>query len=570
MNVSDWVTDRLADLGVRHVFGYQGTMVSYLADAIYRSRRIENHVLYNEQGASLAACGLSQAGGGLGFCYATSGPGAINLLQGVANAHFDSVPLLAVTGQVNTSEFNGTDGLRQRAFQEADVATMAAPVTKSSVSVRTPAEALYEIGRGAALATAGRPGAVLVDIPMDIQRAKVGAEEAKRLLREGAKSVSITDASGARDAARTVAEAVRVAERPLLLLGNGARGSAGKWLAWAEGCRLPIATTLLGRDLIPSGHFLNLGFVGVYGYRLANLTAHRADLIVSVGASLCPRQLRPHEVSARVVRIDVEPEGHLRRWPGAEVFTTDSDSVAEILSTGWYQERIDDTWPRSIADARAVLDAFDARDCARAPNLVLKWLSRQCEEYQTVAVDVGQHMMWAAQSFEVHNGQRLLFSGGHGTMGYALPAAVGAAISTGRPVLCISGDGGMQMNVQELQTVVRESLPVKIVVLNNDSLGLIVDAQNSFLGLRHAGSDEGGGYTVPDFSAVANAYGIDAARVTWSERGRSKAEAILAQEGPGLIQIDIGEGTGNHPKAYMGDPLWNQSPHVPGTECLLI
>lgn len=562
MNVSDWIVEWLAERGVRHAFGYQGTMVSYFVDSLLRSEKVSNHVLYNEQGASLAACGLASATGGLGFCYATSGPGAVNLLQGVANAHFDSVPLLAITGQVNTSEYAGTDGLRQRAFQEADVSAMASPITKSATSARSPAEALFLVARGAALAVSGRPGAVLVDVPMDIQRAEVSEEDASRWLRKGAASVRGEELLDPAEVACSVVGAVERAERPLVLLGGGAGRSAGGWLEWCEGEGVPCVTTLLGRGVIPSDCRLNLGFVGVYGHRVANLAAHRADLIVSVGAGLTPRQLRQGEVSAHVMRIDVEPAEALRAWPGAEYFRSDAGLVSRSLVQAGNRFRREE-WRSYLEKARSVLYGFDESDPGRMPNGVVRELSELCEGYPTVSVDVGQHMMWVAQSFRIRKGQRLLFSGGHGAMGFALPAAIGAAIGLASPALCVAGDGGIQMNLQELQAIASSGLPVKVVVLNNESLGLIVDAQDAFLGSRYVGSSPEGGYSAPDFSRIAAAYGLSSVRASWDERGRGAVARELRRKGPGLIQIDLGRGTRNHPKAYMGDALWNQSPNLP-------
>lgn len=574
MNVSEWIARYLSGpMGIKHVYGYQGTMVAWLVDAFGRCPGLMNHSCYHEQGAAFAACGAALARGGLACAYSTSGPGAVNLLQGIANAYMDSIPVLFLTGQVNTYEYAGIPGMRQQAFQEIDIVAMAAPVTKLSLQASCASDAIEMIVTACREATSGRPGPVLVDLPMDVQRKQV-PDEALSLLgkRVSFKAEPDETEEEVLDFVRSASITLRRAKRPILMLGRGALGcNRVQLLNFIERLQLPVVTSLPARSIIPTLHPLNIGHVGVgYGMRAANIIADRkADVVICLGASLCTRQVGvrgegdPFACGAHVVRADID-KSSFERHAGAteEVFCADAQLALPLLedATNGYKPFFD--WAKTSRAIRDILSDFDAANSKRQGNRAMSALSKVLPKRCTVAVDVGQHMIWASHSLNLSSEQELVFSGGHGAMGWALPAAIGAATQSGHHAVCIAGDGGFQMNIQELQWIARERIPVKIVVLNNDALGMIVACQESYLDGRRTGTDGQSGYTTPDFVSIARAYGINAMRVK-SEEGLVHVRQNMGDDSPFLLEIAIPGVTVCNPKAMMGDPMWNQRPYLP-------
>lgn len=573
MNVSDWIAEYLSGhYGIKDIFGYQGTMVAWFADAIDRCDGIQNHSCQHEQGASFAACGYALSTGRLGAAYATSGPGAVNLLQGVANAYMDSTPVIYITGQVNTYEYAGVEGLRQQAFQEIDIVSMAAPVTKFAATVRSAEEAVDAVERACHIAVDGRPGPVLVDIPMDIQRAEVNGVVAKLLKGDSGKAGVNSDFEHANLCAKAIAEALRSSERPLFLLGRGSIASIDdEFIHFIERHSIPVVTSLPARTVLPTSHPLNLGHVGVgYGMRAPNIVADRiADLVVCLGASLCTRQVGVRKEGnffaerAKVIRVDID-ECSLKRRVGAveDCYIADVRNVLRVLK-GMSEDICSfQDWADVCTRVREDCARFDDSDPGRVPNNALRELSAFLPKRCSVFVDVGQHMMWASHSMELGEGRRVFFSGGHGAMGWSLPAAIGAAFGSLDPVVVVTGDGGLQMNIQELQMASSNHLPIKVIVLNNSSLGMIVACQESYLEGRRVGTDATSGYTAPNFSAVAAAYGIGSGRLSLGD-DLSRFASDLCGPAPFLLEILLPAGTQCNPKAQMGDPMWNQRPYLP-------
>lgn len=571
MNVSDAIVAYLNErFGIRHFYGYQGTMVAFFADAVNRNPNVENHSCLNEQGASLAACGTAQVSGTLAAAYSTSGPGAVNLLQGVVNAYMDSTPVVFITGQANTYEYAGVPELRQQAFQEVDIVSMAAPVTKLAAQATDAESAERLLVQACEAAVSGRPGPVLIDLPMNVQQLPCEPFAAP----DAAASCAEAPEGAEEECVEAMIAALRQAKRPVLLLGSGALSCPREeLLALVEALRIPVATSLLARTALPISHPLNVGYVGnAYGMRTANLIAgKKADLVLAVGTSMCPRQVSAHFAQdAKVVRADLDPAVFYRHFGhDEEQFTADAQRViaglAEAVRSGRAGVEPFEEWASAAGEIVRTLSAFDELDEMREPNRAIDRISRLFPAPCTVAVDVGQHMMWSAQSMNLRDGQTLLFSGGHGAMGYALPAAIGAATQTGRTAVCLAGDGAFQMNIQELQWVVRERLPLKIVVLNNHALGMIVNVQRSYIDNRRTGTDPQSGFSSPSFAEVARAYGIRS--MTFDRLDDfSGAAAAMADDAPLLVEIDFPEETFCYPKAHMGDEMWNQRPYLPADE----
>ena len=440
MKLSDYIVTFLQKKGIRHFFGYQGTMIAHLVDSIERNPETENHSGYNEQGAAFAACGYAQAKEECACAYATSGPGAINLLSGVADAYYDSLPVIFLTGQLNTYEYSGIKGLRQQGFQETDIVAMAKPITKYAVQIRNPEDIVEELNKAYHIATTGRRGPVLIDLPMNIQRSEVENPVYDMTFED-----KHTDVVAAQQAADTILEALEQAKRPVIMLGHGVDSSFSqkKLIRFAQKRQIPIITSVLAKSVLGYDHPLNFGCIGgAYGHRYANMIANaKSDLLLCFGISLCTRQIgtKVHEFArgAKIIRIDIDPYNLQRdihenginevKLPAETGAVIDCLAKAAAPDT----EGISD-WLNVCTEIKENLQAVDDATPERYPNRMIADLSDMLEDTSAIAVDVGQHMVWSYQSFKNHEGQKLLFSGGHGAMGYGLPAAIGAYYATGR------------------------------------------------------------------------------------------------------------------------------------------
>jgi len=591
MKVSDYIVEYLRRKGIEDFFGYQGTMIAHLVDSIARNPGTRNHSCYHEQGAAFAACGYAQAKGSCACAYATSGPGAVNLLSGIANAYYDSLPVVFLTGQLNTYEYSGIEGLRQQGFQETDILSMAGSVTKYAVQIRKAEEVIPALDTAYRAAVEGRKGPVLIDLPMDMQRGEVFPGPGWELPGEGCGSgfqpekdeYIVTRQSGkrtdsAREAAAEIRKSLRSALRPVIMIGAGAgREGADLLLRAASRLKIPVITSVLAKSVLAFDDPLNFGCIGgAYGHRYANMIAGaKSDLILAFGISLCTRQIgtKVHEFAknARIIRVDLDSANLLRQiHAGGENergFCADVLSVLGFLFEGedLVSPAQDGKWLEICGRIRSALRMVDDQTPDRWPNRLIRGLSRRITDAGAVAVDVGQHMVWTYQSYENRAGEQLLFSGGHGAMGYALPAAIGAYYACRKPVVCITGDGAFSMNIQELQWIRRENLPIRILVMNNQSLGMIRHLQRDYFDDLYAGTSLEGGFTSADFSAIAAAYGIPSERVyvDSSDPMPEQAASLLDRKGPSLTEFVMDSGTYAYPKTCLGEPVYNQQPYAP-------
>lgn len=575
MKASDFIVKFLADKGIQDFFGFQGTMIAHFVDSVGNDERVRNHVCINEQGAAFAAVGYAKTSGKCGLAYATSGPGAINLMSGIADAYYDSVPVIFITGQLNTNEYTDIPDLRQQGFQQTDVISMVQSITKYCVQITNVESIPEELDKAYNIATTGRKGPVLLDIPMNMQRMELDPA----LLSDGKeeKKDSCKDACDLESIFNMVMEA----DRPVLILGNGVskeisgrekmRGFIGK-------LEIPVVTSLLGRDILPADSPFNMGMIGsAYGHRYANLIAGlKADLILSLGASLCPRQVslksQNFAPDARIIRVDIDEIQLKRKVHPDEVqirmdlngFTDRflaylDEPVAAAKLAG--KKEVRDRWLQICSQVKAQLVEADIGRPELRENTMMKCLSGYVKDDTVLSVDIGQHQMWTAGSFDIRENQRLITSGGHGAMGFSIPAAIGAYYASGKPVTVLCGDGSAQMNIQELQWIVKDNIPITIIVLNNNMLGLIKQQQDGLFSSRYYGATTSGGYCAPDFEKVAKAYGIPAITVDMHHL-ETLEELTIPAASPQLIQIKMDEHTGAFPKTVFGEPMYNQKPYI--------
>lgn len=560
---SDVIARFLDDQGVESVFELVGGMITHLLDSIYLDGKIRIVSMHHEQGAAFAAEGHARLTGVPGVALATSGPGATNLLTGVASCYFDSTPAVFITGQVNRNEMKGDRAIRQLGFQETDIVALAAPITKAAWQVKTPEELHVLLRRAFQLAISGRPGPVLLDVPMDIQRADAPFVDDRQRVEP------LAGPAIAQAALDDLIGALRNAKRPLVLVGGGVRAAQAadqtRELLGALG--VPVVNSFMGVDILPFSNELRVGMIGTYGNRWANLAVGRADFLLVLGSRLDIRQTGSNTEAFRAGRVifhvDCEPGEINNRIKGCTAIQADLGAFAiaalSVVKAAGLPDRT--AWIEEIGELRnAWPDTQEAYGATGInPNSLMHRLSSVSRNAAAFVTDVGQHQMWAAQSLELLPDQRFLSSGGLGSMGFGLPAAIGAAIAaSGRPVVLVAGDGGFQNNIQELQTVARNELPIKMLIANNRSLGMVRQFQQSYFDSRFQSTVWG--YSAPDFAAVASAYGIPARSIETDESVDEALSWLLSTPGPALLDVKISPEANAYPKIAFGLPMTEMEP----------
>ncbi|WP_435951573.1 acetolactate synthase 2 catalytic subunit [Dryocola sp. BD626] len=526
MNGAQWVVHALRAQGVETVFGYPGGAIMPVYDALYDGG-VEHLLCRHEQGAAMAAIGYARSTGKTGVCIATSGPGATNLITGLADALLDSVPVVAITGQV-AAPFIGTD-----AFQEVDVLGLSLACTKHSFLVESFDDLPRVLAEAFEIANSGRPGPVLVDIPKDIQLAQGDLEPWLSTVEDDFE-LPYAELQQAR-------ELLSAARKPMLYVGGGV-GMAQAVPALHEFIavtNMPSTVTLKGLGAVPAEHPFYTGMLGMHGTKAANLAVQECDLLIAVGARFDDRvtgKLNTFAPHAKVIHMDIDP-AELSKLRQAHVGL--QGDLSQLLQA--LQQPLDiAAWQEEVSTLRAENPwRYDHPGDAIFAPLLLKQISDRKPHDCVVTTDVGQHQMWTAQHMSFTRPENFITSSGLGTMGFGLPAAVGAQVA--RPndtVICISGDGSFMMNVQELGTVKRKQLPLKIVLLDNQRLGMVRQWQQMFFSERYSETNLSDN---PDFLMLANAFGIPGQRITRKDQVEGAIDALLNSDGPYLLHVSIDE-----------------------------
>jgi acetolactate synthase-1/2/3 large subunit len=535
MNGARWLVQALSAEGVDTLFGYPGGAIMPFYDALHGST-LKHVLVRHEQGAAFAANGYARASGRVGVCVATSGPGASNLVTGIADAMLDSVPMVCITGQVGTP-LMGTD-----AFQELDVFGMTMPIVKHNFLPRSVDDLPNVVREAFRLAREGRPGPVLIDLPKDVQNADASHLPAHV-------PATIDAVPGASDAALHAALAqLALAQKPVIYAGGGiALGHAVEaFRAFVDATQIPTVLTLKALGALPHAHPLNMGMLGMHGNRAANLAVHESDLLFVVGARFDDRatgKLAEFAPNARVVHLDVDAcEIGKLRIADAPVQGDLSISLQRMMAAAAAHLHgrngvTRHAWRDACLHAKQqCAPRYDAPgDTVYAPAL-LRRLSELAPE-AIVSCDVGQHQMWVAQHWRFDHPRNHLTSGALGAMGFGLPAAIGAQmVKPDAQVICVSGDGSFLMNVQELATVARYRLPVKIVLLDNQALGMVRQWQELFFERRYSEVDLSDN---PDFCALALAFGLQTMKVDRADDVEAALQALMDAPGPMLLHVAI-------------------------------
>lgn len=535
--------------GVDCVFGYPGGAVLYIYDAMYGFEDFNHLLTRHEQGAIHAADGYARSTGKVGVCIATSGPGATNLVTGIATAYMDSVPLVVITGNVATTLI-GTD-----AFQEADIVGITMPITKHSYLVRKAEDLPRIIHEAFHIANSGRKGPVLIDIPKDVSNEKALFKPHGEVKLRGYNPTVQPN----KQQVDKMLRAIEQSERPVLLVGGGAvySGAHEEVLAFAEKTGIPVTTTLLGLGAFPSGHELHMGFPGMHGTWTANMAIQESDLLVNIGARFDDRvtgKLAGFAPNAKIVHVDIDPAEIGKNVPTDIPIVGDVKAVLQQAVAGAKYAAKADAWRALIAE-RKTAKPFTYKDSDEElkPQWVVSMIHETTHGDAIVTTDVGQHQMWAAQYYPFNKPRSWVTSGGLGTMGFGFPSAIGAQMGNPeRTVVSINGDGGMQMCSQELAICAINNIPVKVAILNNQVLGMVRQWQELIYDNRYSHIDLAGS---PDFVKLAEAYGVKAFRATNKDEARTAWEAALAHDGPAVVEFVVRKGENVYPMVTQGSTI---------------
>ena len=553
MNGAQMMVKALEDEGVSTLFGIPGGTVIHLYDALYDSKL--NHILMrHEQAAAHAADGYARAGGRPGVCIATSGPGATNLLTGIATANLDSVPLVAITGQVAQSVI-GTD-----AFQEADMIGASLPFVKHSFQLHSVDAIQSTVHKAFYIAASGRPGPVLIDFPADVQKASGDYQYSTQLDFMGYHPENNYNVARLDEAVSLIEHA----ERPVIFAGGGVvcSGASELLTEFALKYEIPVTTTLLGKGAFPESHPTGLapGMAGMHGHPVANRALMAADVVVAIGSRFSDRTTGNRQrfaADAKIIHIDLDP-AEIDKTVESDVWLIgDAGRVLEAIM-GAMRKKIADhsEWNKTLADIRRKEPMpHSSYEGEIAPWQALEAFCEITDHKAIITTEVGQNQMWAAQHCKVEAPRRFLSSGGLGTMGFGFPAAIGAAYACpGQTVCCVAGDGSLMMNIQELDTCARYNIPVKIMLLNNACLGNVRQWQYLFYNCRYSNTI----YTRnPDFVALSESMGVPAFSVSSPGELRPAIEKMLAEPGPALLDVRIPQGAMVLPMVYPGDSIDN-------------
>ncbi|MCV2522088.1 MULTISPECIES: acetolactate synthase large subunit [Bacillus] len=549
MNGALMLIESLKKENVEMIFGYPGGAVLPIYDKLYQSGLV--HILpRHEQGAIHAAEGYARVSGKPGVVIATSGPGATNLVTGLADAMIDSLPLVVFTGQVATSVI-GSD-----AFQEADILGITMPITKHSYQVRRPEDLPRVIKEAFHIATTGRPGPVLIDIPKDVAAFEGEFRYDHEISLPGYQPVKEPNYLQI----RKLVEAVSSAKKPVILAGAGVlHGKASEDLKnYVEQQQIPVAHTLLGLGGFPADHPLFLGMAGMHGTYTANMALYHCDLLISIGARFDDRvtgNLKHFAKSAKVAHIDIDPAEIGKIIETQIPVVGDSKIVLqELLKQNGKQGQTEE-WKQQLSEWQEEYPLWytDNREEGLKPQKLIEYIHQFTNGEAIVATDVGQHQMWAAQFYPFRKADKWVTSGGLGTMGFGLPAAIGAQLADrNATVVAILGDGGFQMTLQELDVIRQLNLPVKVVILNNECLGMVRQWQEIFYEERYSESKFS---AQPDFVKLSEAYGIKGVRISSEEEAEEELKKALSSKEPAVIDVRVAKSEKVFPMIAPGKGL---------------
>ena len=574
MNLSDYVLHFLEKKKVKKVFLITGGAICFLVDAFSRNKKISYVSVAHEQAAAMMADSYSRLGPNFSCTMATSGPGATNLITGIACSYFDSIPTLHITGQVNTYEQQkshiSTKKVRQVGFQETDIVSISKPVTKFSYQLKKPSEIRFILEKAYHLATSGRPGPVLIDIPMNFQKEVVNPQKLKSYKKK--KDQNFLNLK--KDIKKIVNLLIK-SQKPVVILGGGIKYGKGEkeLIYFLNKFKIPIVTTWSGVDLLDHTNTNYIGNIGVYGSRSANFSVQNSDLILCLGTRLDTRVTggNPKSFARDAIKIlvDIDKE-EIDKKRGLEadlkiktdvknfLISYNKYNKIKISKKDWLTRCID--WKKKYP---IIQKKFFNEKKYINPYVLMSELSKILTNEDIIIADDGGHLTWTLQSFKVKKGQKLFSAFGNSPMGYALPASIGASIVKKQRIICIDGDGSIQINLQELHTIDKLKLPIKVFILNNNGYGIIKQFQGLYLNNRFEAT--GKGVSNPDFKKISSAFNINY-NLLKTHKDLKKLNKIIFSKKAEIIEINIKSNQKIIPKLQFGKPIEDLSPLLPRRE----
>jgi acetolactate synthase-1/2/3 large subunit len=578
MKLSDYIADFLANQGIRHVFAISGGASVHMIDSIAKHPGIDYICPQHEQAGAMAADAYSRVTGNIGAAISTSGPGATNMLTGVCCSYYDSIPVLYITGQVSTFRLKKDTGVRQMGFQETAVVDIFKPITKYAVLVDNPKRIRYEMEKACYLAKSGRPGPVLIDIPDNIQREEINPNELESYIPKPV-TKNLSRMSQQLDGCIHLFEK---AKRPVIILGWGIRLAKAEEEARVliDNLGFPVVPTWAILDMLPSNHPLFVGGFGSHGTRYGNFAVQNADLVLAIGARLDTRASSPLTTFAReakkiIVDIDLS-ELNKFKLLGMEtdIITIHADAKDFLQMTNQRIAKINkqdiSDWMKRISEWKKRYPICQPEYYQHEevnPYVFVKALSKESAEGDVIFTDTGCTLAWMMQAFDFKENQKLFHDFNNTAMGYALPASIGACFAlNGKPITCVTGDGSLQMNIQELATVVRHQLPIKIFLFNNHGYSMIQQTQDQWLNSLYCASTIDGGLAFPNFVKVAKAYNFKTVSISHNRELHKKIKQVFTTDGPVFCNIDISPKHRVIPQVKYGRPIEDSEPLLERSE----
>lgn len=560
MKVSQYIAQTLSDNGINTVFGQIGGFNVDLVDAIAACQSRTFVLNYHEQGGAFAANAYAMVDENIGVATSSGAPSSCNLIAGIANAFFDSVPCLFLVGSVHSQAVRKSTAIRQNAFEELDMVSLVSGITKYAVKVDNPVDIRYCLEKAIFVAKGGRKGPVVIDIPYDVARADVNVDELRGFIPQQERQFDPIDVHG-------FIKILKNSKRPLLLLGGGVRSTMSKraLCTLLDKVAIPAVASLCGLDALPHNHPCYVGFIGHYGNRYANFALANCDALVILGARLDERQIAGDKArfapNAKVIRVDIDPAELGRNIQEDISIYSSTENFLNLVLTEEYHACRYERWHKVIAEWRRRYPSYDMTLGEVNAHNFLHVVSEYLPSNTIICADVGQNQMFTAQSLRLGTGHKLLNSAGYGSMGYSLPAAIGAAYAQpDSTVISINGDGGLQMNLQELQVIKRDGLPIKIVVLNNNCLGMIRRLQERIFDNRTVASVHG--YEAADYESLATAYGLEYVCIETPEQYHVTKDLFQGNSAV-LIEVKLPQKIMNNPEPGaaidLQTPLLSQS-----------
>jgi len=574
VKLSDYLASFLVKNGIKHVFQIIGGASVHMVHSIAATKGIDYVCVQHEQAGAMAAESYSRITKNLGCAMATSGPGMTNLITGIGCAYFDSTPTIYITGQVNTNESRQGRKVRQIGFQETDIVEMVKPVTKFAVQITDPKDIRYYLEKAVYIAKSGRSGPVLLDIPMDVQRAQINVDKLKKF---DPKEISLNLDS--QDLIRkNVKKAIRVlkeAERPVVIAGGAIRyaDQIKEFGTLVNILGIPVVSTWSGIDVLHHDHPLYIGQIGVYGSRGANFTVQNSDCILSIGSRLDTRITggKPETFAraAKKIVVDIDRSELFKGrglTPDIPICADIRNVVPQLINElkknnfpkkpSWLKQALE--WKRKYP---VILDEWHKWKDYVNPYVFMEVLSKNLKNDATIITDCGGNLTWTIQGLSLKRGQRLFSAMGNSPMAYSFPASIGASLALDKKeVICIIGDGGFQMNIQELQTLKHYNLPIKIFILNSRSYAIIKQFQEENFSSNFIATEPEGDYSTPDFVNVVRAYGLPTLQIKNNNQLQTRIKKVLSTKGPIICDVLVPSDAKLLPKVSFGNPIEDLSP----------